>query len=113
MKKMLKGNNSPNLLPVVIMSIMAITFSALGQTGWETGLQRANSGAMDYIKPLVQLGLFIIFLWKALAVFIQRDKEHNWFALLSLIGAIIFVTYADDLYTVIVGSNPLGATTGP
>jgi hypothetical protein len=106
---MLKKNQTTNLIPVVLISIMGIVMSAFGQ--WEAGLTTVNSGAMSYIQPLIQIGLFVIFLWKALAVFIQRDKEHNWLALLSLLGAIVFVGYADDLYATIIGRNPLGAAT--
>jgi NhaP-type Na+/H+ or K+/H+ antiporter len=109
MQKMLKKNHNPNLMPVVLMAIMGITMSAFGQ--WEQSIQTVNSEAWDYIKPALQGGLFIWFALKVVGVFIQRDKEHNWWAMLMLLGAVIILEYVDDLYFAITGFNPVGSTT--
>lgn len=108
MQKMLKKNQPTNLMPIVLMAIMGITMTAFGQS-WESSIQSVNSTAWgDYIKPALQGGLFIWFVFKLVGVFIQRDKEHNWWAMLMLLGAVVILEFVDDIYFGITGFNPMG-----
>lgn len=90
--------------------LLFFSFNILAQTAgtWEGSLKKINSTAWgDYIKPAVQIGLFIWFAIKVIMIFVQRDKEHNWWEMLMILMGVIVCQYVGDLYFVITGQQPL------
>lgn len=71
--------------PYVIMSILVIIAVVFAQdASWESGIKKLNTTAWGYIKVAVQSGLFLWFAIKVVMIFVQRDKETNWWGMLML-----------------------------
>lgn len=75
---------------------------------WEGSLKSINSNAWGtYIKPAVQIGLFIWFAIKLIMILVQRDKEHNWWEMLMLLMAVIICQFVGDIFKTITGTSAL------
>ena len=87
------------------LMILVIPLMVFGQNiGFEDTLR---SGIYEifqsYIKPAVQIALFIWFIWSVLQGIIGRDKETNWWKVIGIVGAIAFIEAADIIYKTITG----------
>lgn len=97
--------------PYVIMSILVIIAVVFAQdASWESGIKKLNTTAWGYIKVAVQSGLFLWFAIKVVMIFVQRDKETNWWGMLMLLGAIIIVQVLPAIYQAITGTAAINAT---
>lgn len=100
------------VVPITFFAVTCCIQSALAQAGtWEGSLQSINNTAWgQYVKPAIQIGLFIWFAIKVVQVFISRDKEHNWWEMLLMLGGILMCEFVDDVYLAITGKNAIGST---
>jgi hypothetical protein len=99
------NRNSICQAALMVLGLLAVSAFAQSEAQFTSQMQTATGTIWTYVKIALQIGLFLLLIFKVYNAFFGHDKEGAWWQIVTIIAFIVLIQILPAMYQTITGST--------